>query len=107
MFGLGMSEIILILVLALIVIGPKKLPEVAKAFGKGYAEFKKVLNDFKDAVNIEEDKKTTNFSKKPHELRAIHTEKFKKSEDANEKSKADDEKLNKDNAADDEKKDNA
>ncbi len=41
MFGLGMSEIILILAVALIVIGPKKLPEVAKGVGKGYAEFKK------------------------------------------------------------------
>lgn len=81
MFGLGMSEIALILVLALIVIGPKKLPEVAKALGKGYAEFKKMLNDFKEAVDIEEETKTTNFSKKPQNLKAIHTEKFQKSEE--------------------------
>ncbi|MEC9493224.1 twin-arginine translocase TatA/TatE family subunit [Flexistipes sp.] len=54
MFGLGMTEVILILVLALIVVGPKKLPEVAKALGKGFAEFKKVMNDFKDAVNIDD-----------------------------------------------------
>lgn len=54
MFGLGMSEVILILVLALIVVGPKKLPEVAKSLGKGFAEFKKVMNDFKDAVNIDD-----------------------------------------------------
>ncbi|TYB33108.1 MAG: Sec-independent protein translocase TatA [Flexistipes sinusarabici] len=54
MFGLGMTEIILILVLALIVVGPKKLPEVAKGLGKGFAEFKKVMNDFKDAVNIDD-----------------------------------------------------
>jgi len=53
MFGLGMSEIILILAVALIVIGPKKLPEVAKGLGKGYAEFKKYMNDFKDAVNVD------------------------------------------------------
>lgn len=54
MFGLGMTEVILILVLALIVVGPKKLPEVAKGLGKGFAEFKKVMNDFKDAVNIDD-----------------------------------------------------
>lgn len=53
MFGLGMSEIILIMAVALIVIGPKKLPEVAKGVGKGYAEFKKYMTDFKDAVNID------------------------------------------------------
>ncbi|TYB33129.1 MAG: Sec-independent protein translocase TatA [Flexistipes sinusarabici] len=54
MFGLGMTEVILILVLALIVVGPKKLPEVAKGLGKGFAEFKKMMNDFKDAVNIDD-----------------------------------------------------
>lgn len=83
MFGLGMSEIILILALALIVIGPKKLPEVAKALGKGYAEFKKVLNDFKDAVNIEDETptKTTYSSKKQDELKEIHTEKFDKQDE--------------------------
>lgn len=54
MFGLGMTEVIMILVLALIVVGPKKLPEVAKALGKGFGEFKKVMNDFKDAVNIDD-----------------------------------------------------
>jgi len=57
MFGLGMSEIVLILAVALIVIGPKKLPEVAKGLGKGYAEFKKYMNDFKDAVNVDLDDK--------------------------------------------------
>jgi sec-independent protein translocase protein TatA/sec-independent protein translocase protein TatB len=91
MFGLGMSEIILILALALIVIGPKKLPEVAKALGKGYAEFKKVLNDFKDAVNIEDDTtpKTSYSSKKADELKEIHTEKFEKSEQQSEDQKKD------------------
>lgn len=54
MFGLGMTEIVLILVIALVVVGPKKLPEVAKGLGKGFAEFKKTMNDFKDAVNIDD-----------------------------------------------------
>jgi len=82
MFGLGMSEIILILALALIIIGPKKLPEVAKAMGKGYAEFKKVLNDFKDAVNIEDETPKNTYSTKTHnELKEIHTEKFDKQDD--------------------------
>jgi len=55
MFGLGMSEIILILAVALIVIGPKKLPEMAKGLGKGYAEFRKYMNELKDAVNLDDD----------------------------------------------------
>ena len=53
MFGMGMSEIVLIAVIALLVIGPKKLPEVAKALGKGFGEFKRAMNDFKESVNID------------------------------------------------------
>ena len=52
MFGMGMSEIIVILVIALIVIGPKKLPEIAKSLGKAMGEFKRATNDFKDSISI-------------------------------------------------------
>lgn len=41
MFNLGMSELVLILVIALVVFGPGKLPEVGKALGKGIQEFKR------------------------------------------------------------------
>lgn len=48
MFGIGMPELLLILVLALIVLGPKKLPELARALGKGMAEFRRATDDLKD-----------------------------------------------------------
>ncbi len=48
MFGIGMPELILILGLALIVLGPKKLPELAKTLGKGLAEFRKATDELKD-----------------------------------------------------------
>jgi sec-independent protein translocase protein TatA len=53
MFGIGMPELVIIMVIALIVIGPQKLPELAKSLGKGLAEFKKATDDFKTSINTE------------------------------------------------------
>ena len=47
MGSLGMQEIIIIFVLALIVFGPRKLPELGKTIGKGLAEFKRASNELK------------------------------------------------------------
>lgn len=54
MFGMGMPEILLILAIALIVIGPKKLPDIAKALGRAMGEFKRATNDLKDSINIDD-----------------------------------------------------
>ncbi len=53
MFGLGFGEIVIILVLALILLGPQRLPDVAKQLGKGLREFKKATDDLKDQFESE------------------------------------------------------
>jgi sec-independent protein translocase protein TatA len=60
MGSLGMQEIIVIFILALIVFGPRKLPELGKTLGKGLAEFKKASNELKqtweEEVRLEQEK---------------------------------------------------
>ena len=60
MGSLGMQEIIIIFVIALIVFGPRKLPELGKSLGKGLAEFKKASNELKqtweDEVRLDKEK---------------------------------------------------
>ena len=51
--NLGMPEMIFILLLALVIVGPKKLPEVARQLGKFLAEFKRASNEFKHQIEAE------------------------------------------------------
>lgn len=53
MFGVGTTEILVILALAVIVVGPKKLPELASAIGKGLADFKRTFDGLKESATID------------------------------------------------------
>ena len=50
MFGIGMPELLVIFLVALVVLGPKRLPELAKALGRGLAEFRKATSDLTDEL---------------------------------------------------------
>jgi len=54
--NLGMPELILILVLALLIFGPRKLPEVGKQVGKALGEFRRASNDLKRTIEDEMDR---------------------------------------------------
>jgi Tat protein translocase TatB subunit len=53
MFGIGMPELLVILGLALIILGPKKLPEIARGLGKAMREFRRATDDLKDQFEEE------------------------------------------------------
>ena len=77
MFGIGMGEFILILIVGLIIFGPKNLPEVGKALGKGLREFRKAQAAL-SATLEEAAAETPKKSEKPAEKISIE----KKSEPA-------------------------
>ncbi len=56
MFGkIGLPELILILVIALIIFGPRKLPEIGKSIGKGLREFKQATTEISKTVSFDDD----------------------------------------------------
>jgi sec-independent protein translocase protein TatA len=57
MFGLGMPELIVILIIILIIFGAGKLPEIGSGIGKGIRNFKKATHDKTDEIGPSEDKK--------------------------------------------------
>ena len=53
MFGIGFPELLLVMALALVVIGPKRLPDIARALGRGFSEFKRTTDELKTTFQDE------------------------------------------------------
>lgn len=82
MFGIGTQELIIIAVVALLVVGPKKLPDLAKTLGKGFREFRKatdgVTEDLKQTMQSddhpkESDSKDLTVKDEPQEAKPDET----------------------------------
>ena len=56
MFGIGLPELILIMAVALIVVGPQKLPDLARSLGRSLIELKKAVNSFQESLREEQSK---------------------------------------------------
>jgi sec-independent protein translocase protein TatA len=61
MFGLHMPELIIILVVALLIFGPKKLPEMGSSIGKSIKEFRKGMNDLSNPKDEKEEPKNSDY----------------------------------------------
>ncbi|MGD9651400.1 MAG: Sec-independent protein translocase protein TatB [Candidatus Dadabacteria bacterium] len=53
MFGIGTSEILIILVIALLVLGPKEIPKIARTLGRGMRELERAKNELKSSIEFE------------------------------------------------------
>lgn len=54
MFGMGMTELLVILAVALLVLGPKRLPDLASGLGKAIREFRKATRDLSDQMEVDD-----------------------------------------------------
>jgi TatA/E family protein of Tat protein translocase len=79
-FGLGPGELILVLTLALIVFGPKKLPEIGAGLGKAVGQFRKATNDLTQEITKEMQtdglKELASLKDMPRDLRGVATTMF-------------------------------
>jgi Tat protein translocase TatB subunit len=54
MFGIGTGELVIIFIVALIIIGPQKLPEIARTMGKAMGELKRATRDIQDEMRLDD-----------------------------------------------------
>jgi len=69
MLNIGPQELLVVLIIALLVVGPQRLPELSRQLGRGLREFRKIQDDVKGMVNLDEVKNMVNFDAAPRHRR--------------------------------------
>jgi Tat protein translocase TatB subunit len=67
MFGIGTSEILIILLIALLVLGPNEIPKLAKSLGRGMRELERAKNELRNSIEFDIEEKENREAKKPDE----------------------------------------
>ena len=81
MFGIGMTELLVILTIGLLVIGPKKLPELARSLGKGLAEFRRASTEMRrEFLEVADEARIDPSPQKPAEAESEKTGEVKTGE---------------------------
>ena len=82
MFGIGMQELIIIAIIALLIVGPKKLPDLAKTLGKSFGELRRAADDMTDDFKktMKDDEKQSDDGLKDSLLLKKHEEEEAKPE---------------------------
>lgn len=86
MFGIGSTELIVILVVALIIIGPQKLPDLMRTLGKGLSEFRNMSNDVKRT--LDQEVAAADDERRKQEVAAMEAKRRKEEQEAMEKAHA-------------------
>jgi Tat protein translocase TatB subunit len=73
MFGIGFPELIIILIVALLIVGPSKLPEVARSIGKALGEFRRMADDVKESLEQEMTKEDESAPESPGQFAEQNT----------------------------------
>jgi len=74
MFGIGSSELVVILIVAFLVLGPSHMPKIAKTLGKAMGEFRRVSTEFQRTLNLEVEKEELEERKRQAEKEAADQE---------------------------------
>lgn len=71
--GIGAAELLLILIIALLIFGPKKLPEIAKDLGKNIGKWRQALDEIEDITDVSGTLASTSSPKEAEMQRAVQT----------------------------------